>query len=115
MSNRTVSYTDLPQFFQRKNAELLFTVKQTFLIPAIVPCLISQHRFAERIESVLFAIVAVSYTHLDVYKRQVQTPLCGARTGEARTLRDYLNDAAVTERAGIDARWAVVCLSLIHI
>ena len=30
----------------------------------------------------------------------VQTPLCGARTGEARTLRDYLNDAAVTERAG---------------
>ena len=30
----------------------------------------------------------------------VQTPLCGARAGEGRTLRDYLNDAAVTERTG---------------
>ena len=55
---------ELPQFFQRKNAESLFTVKQTFLISVIVPGLISQHRFAERIESVLFAIVARDSFHL---------------------------------------------------
>lgn len=41
----------------------------------------------------------------------VQTPLCGARA-EGRTLRDYLRDAAVTERAGTDARWAVACTRL---
>ena len=42
----------------------------------------------------------------------VQTPLCGARAGEGRTLQNYLDDAAVTDRAGIDARWAVVCTQL---
>lgn len=30
----------------------------------------------------------------------VQTPLCGARAGEARTLQDYLQDSAVLDRAG---------------
>ena len=44
----------------------------------------------------------------------VQTPLCGVQAGEGRTLQDYLNDAAVTDRAGIDARWAVVCTQLSH-
>lgn len=33
----------------------------------------------------------------------VQTPLCGARAGEARTLQDYLQDSAVLDRAGVDA------------
>ena len=42
----------------------------------------------------------------------VQTPLCGAWAGEGRTLQNYLDDAAVTDRAGIDARWAVVCTQL---
>lgn len=37
-----------------------------------------------------------------------QLPLCGARPG-GRTLRNYLEDAAILDRAGIDARWAVVC------
>lgn len=40
-----------------------------------------------------------------------QTPLCGVRA-EGRTLRDYLRDAAIDERAGTDARWAVVCTQL---
>lgn len=40
-----------------------------------------------------------------------QLPLCGARPG-ARTLRDYLEDAAILDRAGIDARWAVVCTQI---
>ena len=44
----------------------------------------------------------------------VQTPLCGARTGEARTLQDYLQDSAVLDRAGVDARWAIVCTQLSH-
>lgn len=39
---------------------------------------------------------------------QPQLPLCG-RCAEGRTLQDYLEDAAIPERAGIDARWAVVC------
>ena len=36
----------------------------------------------------------------------VQLPLCGARvsTQEQRTLQNYLDDAAITARAGIDAR-----------
>ncbi len=44
----------------------------------------------------------------------VQLPLCGARvsTQEQRTLQNYLDDAAITARAGIDARWAVVCTQL---
>ena len=42
----------------------------------------------------------------------VQTPLCGARAGEARTLQDYLQDSAVLDRAGVDARWAIVCTQL---
>ena len=41
----------------------------------------------------------------------VQTPLCGARAGK-RTLQDYLNDAAIPDRAGIDVRWAIVCTQL---
>ena len=44
----------------------------------------------------------------------VQTPLCGARAGEARTLQDYLQDSAVLDRAGVDARWAIVCKQLSH-
>ena len=44
----------------------------------------------------------------------VQTPLCGARAGEARTLQDYLQDSAVLDRAGVDARWAIVCTQLSH-
>lgn len=44
----------------------------------------------------------------------VQTPLCGARAGEARTLQDYLEDSAVLDRAGVDARWAIVCTQLSH-
>lgn len=42
----------------------------------------------------------------------VQTPLCGARAGEVRTLQDYLQDSAVLDRAGVDARWAIVCTQL---
>ena len=42
----------------------------------------------------------------------VQTPLCGARAGEVAVLNDYLTDAAILDRAGIDARWAVVCTRL---
>lgn len=42
----------------------------------------------------------------------VQTPLCGARAGEERTLQQYLADAAIPERAGIDARWAIVCTQI---
>lgn len=42
----------------------------------------------------------------------VQTPLCGARTDGGRVLNDYLTDAAILDRAGIDARWAVVCTHL---
>lgn len=42
----------------------------------------------------------------------LQLPLCGARAPEPRTLRQTLDDAGVSERAGIDARWAVVCTRL---
>ena len=44
----------------------------------------------------------------------VQLPLCGTRVSaqEQRTLQNYLDDAAITARAGIDARWAVVCTQL---
>lgn len=41
----------------------------------------------------------------------VQLPLCGARPGN-RLLQEYLQDSAVLERVGIDARWAVVCTQL---
>lgn len=41
----------------------------------------------------------------------VQTPLCGAQAGD-RTLREYLHDAGVLDRVGIDARWAVECTRL---
>ena len=44
----------------------------------------------------------------------VQTPLCGARAGEVRTLQDYLQDSAVLDRAGVDARWAIICTQLSH-
>lgn len=44
----------------------------------------------------------------------VQTPLCGARPGAERTLQNYLDDAAVTDRAGVDARWAIVCTQISH-
>lgn len=40
-----------------------------------------------------------------------QLPLCGA-CAEGRTLQDYLEDSAITDRAGIDARWAVVCTQI---
>ena len=40
-----------------------------------------------------------------------QLPLCGV-CAEGRTLQDYLEDAAIPERAGIDARWAVVCTQI---
>lgn len=42
---------------------------------------------------------------------RAQLPLCGLCV-EGRTLQDYLKDAAVLDRAGIDARWAVVCTGL---
>lgn len=42
---------------------------------------------------------------------QPQLPLCGL-CAEGRTLQDYLEDAAIPERAGIDARWAVVCTQI---
>ena len=44
----------------------------------------------------------------------VQLPLFGACVSaqEQRTLQNYLDDAAITARAGIDARWAVVCTQL---
>lgn len=41
----------------------------------------------------------------------VQTPLCGARPGQ-RPLSACLRDAGVTDRSGIDVRWAVVCAGL---
>ena len=43
-----------------------------------------------------------------------RTYRCGARVSaqEQRTLQNYLDDAAITARAGIDARWAVVCTQL---
>lgn len=40
-----------------------------------------------------------------------QLPLCGACVGD-RTLQDYLEDSAILDRAGIDARWAVVCTQI---
>ena len=40
-----------------------------------------------------------------------QMPLCGLSVPE-RTLRRYLEDSAVEERIGIDARWAVVCTQI---
>lgn len=40
-----------------------------------------------------------------------QLPLCGAAVPE-RTLRQYLEDSAVWERTGTDARWAVVCTQI---
>lgn len=40
-----------------------------------------------------------------------QLPLCGV-CAEGRTLQDYLEDAAIPERTGIDARWAVVCTQI---
>lgn len=40
-----------------------------------------------------------------------QLPLCGVCV-EGRTLQDYLEDAAIPERAGIDARWAVLCTQI---
>ena len=40
-----------------------------------------------------------------------QTPLCGAAAPGA-TLREYLQNAGVTDRAGVDARWAVECTRL---
>lgn len=39
----------------------------------------------------------------------VQTPLCGASAGDSQTLRDYLQNAGILERTGMDARWAIVC------
>lgn len=42
---------------------------------------------------------------------RVQPPLCGASAFN-RTLQDYLEDSAILERAGTDARWAVVCTQL---
>lgn len=45
----------------------------------------------------------------------VQPPLCGARAGEGdgvRTLRTYLTDSGVLERAGADAFWARSCARL---
>lgn len=41
----------------------------------------------------------------------LQPPLCGA-AAEGRTLEQYLQDSGVTDRQGIDARWAVVCTRL---
>lgn len=40
-----------------------------------------------------------------------QLPLCGA-CADGRTLQDYLEDSAILNRAGIDARWAVVCTQI---
>lgn len=40
-----------------------------------------------------------------------QLPLCGA-CAEGRTLQNYLEDSAILDRAGIDARWAVVCTQI---
>lgn len=40
-----------------------------------------------------------------------QLPLCGIHA-ENRTLQDYLEDAAILERVGTDARWAVVCTQI---
>lgn len=40
-----------------------------------------------------------------------QLPRCGAAAPE-HTLRDYLNHAGISERSGIDVRWAVVCTQL---
>lgn len=41
----------------------------------------------------------------------LQLPRCGARC-EGRTLQKYLEDSAISERAGTDARWAVVCTQI---
>lgn len=38
---------------------------------------------------------------------RLQLPSCGA-CAEGRTLQQYLEDSAILERAGIDARWAIV-------
>lgn len=40
-----------------------------------------------------------------------QLPLCGVCV-QGRTLRQYLEDSAVEQRAGTDARWAVVCTQI---
>lgn len=40
-----------------------------------------------------------------------QLPLCGVCVS-GRTLQDYLEDSGILDRAGIDARWAVVCTQI---
>ena len=40
-----------------------------------------------------------------------QLPLCGVCVS-GRTLQDYLEDSGILNRAGIDARWAVVCTQI---
>ena len=40
-----------------------------------------------------------------------QTPLCGV-AASGLTLREVLQNAGVTDRAGVDARWAVECTRL---
>lgn len=40
-----------------------------------------------------------------------QLPLCGVHV-EERCLQQYLEDSAVEQRTGIDARWAVVCTQI---
>jgi len=40
-----------------------------------------------------------------------QTPLCGA-AAERQTVADYLKNAGVTQRQGVDVRWAVECTRL---
>ncbi len=42
---------------------------------------------------------------------RAQLPLCGVQAG-GRTLRDYLRDAGIDERTGIDVRWAAACTGL---
>ena len=41
-----------------------------------------------------------------------QLPLCGASAGAGQTLQDYLQNSGVQERAGADARWAIVCTQI---
>ena len=41
-----------------------------------------------------------------------QLPLCGASAGAGQTLQDYLQNSGVQERAGADARWAMVCTQI---
>ena len=62
----------------------------------------------------LFIFDAVSYTHLDVYKRQARAP-CSSATSTSRTELDELREPTTIIRSTSRAICLTASLSLIHI